>query len=180
VRGTFANVRLKNEMTPSVEGTWTVHLAQDGNSEKGMTIFNTAERYRAAGVPLVMVAGREYGAGSSRDWAAKSTGLLGIRAVIAESFERIHRANLVSMGVLPLQLPAGTTRKSLGLTGRETFDIEGLAGALSPKHPVRCTIAYADGRTTLVELTARLDTRPEVDYYRHGGIAQYVLRRKLA
>ena len=176
IRGTFANVRLKNEMTPGVSGTWTLHLPD----ATGMTIFEAAERYRAEGVPLVVVAGQEYGAGSSRDWAAKGTGLLGVRAVIAESFERIHRANLVSMGVLPLQLPAGTTRQTLGLTGREQFDITGLTGALAPRQPVACTITRADGSQTRLELVARLDTRPEVDYYRNGGIAQYVLRRRLA
>ena len=176
IRGTFANVRLKNEMTPGVQGTWTLHLP-DG---QGMTIFDAAERYRAEGVPLVVVAGREYGAGSSRDWAAKGTALLGIRAVIAESFERIHRANLVSMGVLPLQLPEGVTRKTLGLTGHEVFDFEGIAAGLAPRREVACTITRPDGSKTRITLTARLDTRPEVEYFRNDGIAQYVLRRKLA
>jgi len=176
IRGTFANVRLKNEMTPGVLGTWTLHLPD----ATGMTIFEAAERYRAEGVPLVVVAGREYGAGSSRDWAAKGTALLGIRAVIAESFERIHRANLVSMGVLPLQLPAGVTRQTLGLTGHEVFDFEGIASGLAPQREIACTITRADGSKTRLALTARLDTRPEVEYYRNDGIAQYVLRRKLA
>jgi aconitate hydratase len=176
VRGTFANVRLRNELTPGVEGTSTLHLP-DGEAT---TIYEAAERYRAEGVPLVVVAGREYGAGSSRDWAAKGTGLLGIRAVIAESFERIHRANLVSMGVLPLQLPAGVTRKSLALSGRETFDIEDLDGTIVPKQSVRCTITREEGSKTSIDLVLRLDTRPEVDYTLNDGIAQYVLRRKLA
>ena len=176
IRGTFANVRLRNEMTPGVEGTSALHLP-DGEA---MTIFEAAERYRAEGVPLLVIAGREYGAGSSRDWAAKGTELLGIKAVIAESFERIHRANLVGMGVLPLQFPPVVTRKSLELDGRERFDIEGLQGALAPKMKLRCTIVRANGNRTHVTLTARLDTRPEVEYYRHGGIVKYVLRKRIA
>jgi len=175
IRGTFANVRLRNEMTPGVEGTSTLHLP-DGEA---MTIFEAAERYRAEGVPLVVVAGREYGAGSSRDWAAKGTELLGIRAVIAESFERIHRINLVGMGVLPLQFPPGVTRKTLNLDGGERFDIEGLDASFTPKSSLRCTITRADGSQTDLGLIARLDTRPEVCYYRSGGIVKYVLRRKI-
>jgi aconitate hydratase len=175
VRGTFANLRLRNELTPGVEGSSTLHLP----SGEAMSVHEAAERYRADGVPLVVVAGREYGAGSSRDWAAKGTALLGIRAVIAESFERIHRSNLVGMGVLPLQLPEGTTRKTLGLTGHETFDIDTVVAAQAPRVPVACTINRADGSRTTVTLTARLDTRLETEYYRHGGIVQYVLRKFL-
>jgi aconitate hydratase len=175
VRGTFANLRLRNELTPGVEGSSTLHLP----SGEPMSVHDAAERYRAEDVPLVVVAGREYGAGSSRDWAAKGTSLLGVRAVIAESFERIHRSNLVGMGVLPLQLPAGTTRRTLGLTGDETFDIDAVAAAQAPRVPVACTINRADGSRTTVTLTARLDTRLETEYYRHGGIVQHVLRKFL-
>ncbi len=175
IRGTFANVLMRNEMTPGIEGTSTLHLPEG----EAMTIFDAAARYRDEGVPLVVIAGREYGAGSSRDWAAKGTELLGIRAVIAESFERIHRANLVSMGVLPLQFPDGVTRKTLRLQGDELFDIGGLRNDLDRKSLVRCVIRRANGSTDEVTLTARLDTRPEVDYYRHGGIVKYVLRKQL-
>ncbi|MFO0482579.1 MAG: aconitate hydratase AcnA [bacterium] len=175
VRGTFANLRLRNELTPGVEGTSTLHMP----SGEAMSVHEAAERYRADGVPLVVVAGREYGAGSSRDWAAKGTALLGIRAVIAESFERIHRSNLVGMGVLPLQLPEGTTRRTLGLTGHETFDMDTVAATQGTKAAVACTIVRPDGTRTPITLTARLDTRLEVDYYRHGGIVQHVLRKFL-
>jgi len=175
IRGTFANLRLRNALTPGVEGSSTLHLP----SGDALSVHEAAERYRAEGVPLVVVAGREYGAGSSRDWAAKGTALLGIRAVIAESFERIHRSNLVGMGVLPLQLPGGTTRLTLGLTGHETFDIDTVAAAQNPRVPVACTIHRADGSRTTVMLTARLDTRLEAEYYRQGGIVQYVLRKFL-
>lgn len=175
VRGTFANLRLRNELTPGVEGSSTVHLP----SGEAMSVHAAAERYRAAGTPLIVVAGREYGAGSSRDWAAKGTSLLGIRAVLAESFERIHRSNLVGMGVLPLQLPAGTTRRTLGLTGHESFDLDTVAAAQGPRAAVACTITRDDGSRTPITLTARLDTRLEVEYYRHGGIVQHVLRKFL-
>jgi len=175
VRGTFANLRLRNELTPGVEGSSTLHLP----SGQAMSVHAAAERYRSEGTPLVVVAGREYGAGSSRDWAAKGTSLLGIRAVIAESFERIHRSNLVGMGVLPLQLPAGATRRTLGLNGDESFDIDAVAAARAPRAAVACTIIRGDGSRTPITLTARLDTRLEVEYYRHGGIVQHVLRKFL-
>ncbi|MCE2946649.1 MAG: aconitate hydratase AcnA [bacterium] len=175
VRGTFANLRLRNELTPGVEGSSTVHVP----SGQAMSVHEASERYRADGIPLVVVAGREYGAGSSRDWAAKGTALLGVRAVIAESFERIHRSNLVGMGVLPLQFPAGTTRRTLGLTGHESFDVDTVAAAQGTKADVACTIVRADGSRIPITLTARLDTRLEVDYYRHGGIVQHVLRKFL-
>ena len=175
MRGTFANVRLHNEMTPDVEGSSTRHLP-DGVQ---MNIFEAAERYRAEGVPLVIVAGKEYGAGSSRDWAAKGTGLLGVRAVIAESLERIHRANLVSMGVLPLQFTGDDSRQKLGLDGSETFDIVGLATINAPRQQIECVITRASGERLSIRLLARLDSKAEIEYYRHGGILQYVLRSRL-
>ena len=168
VRGTFANVRLRNLLVPGSEGTWTVHLP---SGEEG-TIFDTAERYRAEGVPLVVLAGKEYGSGSSRDWAAKGPKLLGVRAVLAESFERIHRSNLLLMGILPLQFLPGETRESLGLTGREEFSITGVENAEAREVTVR-----ADG--TEFRATLRLDTAREREYLRHGGILPYVLRRLL-
>ena len=173
IRGTFANMRVRNEMTPEVEGSSTVHYP-DGER---MSISAAAERYREEGVPLVVIAGAEYGAGSSRDWAAKGTRLLGVRAVIAESFERIHRSNLVGMGVLPLQFPAGVTRKTLALRGDEMFDI---SLDLSPRGELQCTITRADGSSERLKLRSRLDTRRDVDYFRHGGLLHYVLRHRLS
>ena len=173
IRGTFASVRVRNEMTPGVEGSCTVHYPGD----ERMPIHAAAERYRAEGVPLVVFAGAEYGAGSSRDWAAKGTRLLGVRAVIAESFERIHRSNLVGMGVLPLQFPAGVTRKTLGLKGDEVIDI---AGAPAPRGELDCTITRADGSSERLKLRSRLDTRRDVEYFRHGGLLHYVLRHRLS
>ena len=180
MRGTFANIRLRNQLAPGTEGGWTLYLdgASSGahNAEK-MSIYDAAVRYREAGVPLVVLAGKEYGSGSSRDWAAKGTRLLGVRAVIAESYERIHRSNLIGMGVLPLEYQAGQTRESLGLTGHEVFDIEGIS-SLSPKKliSVKATLA---GKETKFSAIARADTPEEVAYYRHGGILQYVLRQML-
>jgi len=174
-RGTFANLRIRNELTPGVEGSWTRHAP----SGEEMSIFDAAERYRRDGVPLVVVAGAEYGAGSSRDWAAKGTRLLGVRAVIAESFERIHRSNLVGFGVLPLQLMNGVTRRTLALDGSETFDITGLERGLAPRMEVACTIVRANRPRETISLLLRLDTRAEVEYYRHGGIFHLVLRRLL-
>ena len=173
IRGTFANVRVRNEMTPGVEGSSTVHHP----SGERLPIHAAAERYRAEGVPLVVIAGAEYGAGSSRDWAAKGTRLLGVRAVIAESFERIHRSNLVGMGVLPLQFPAGVTRKTLALRGDERFDI---SGGRSPRGELQCTITRADGSSERLKLLSRLDTRRDVEYFRHGGLLHYVLRQRLS
>jgi aconitate hydratase len=134
-------------------------------------------RYQGEGVPLVIVAGKEYGAGSSRDWAAKGPKLLGIRAVLAESFERIHRSNLIGMGVLPLQFKEGVTRRSLALTGEEVFDIGGFAGGITPGMAVSVTLKRADGRSETISTTCRIDTLDEVEYFRHGGILPYVLRR---
>ncbi len=176
VRGTFANIRLRNELVPSREGGWTIHLP--GGEE--MTIYDAAMRYREEGVPLLVIAGKEYGAGSSRDWAAKGTALLGVRAVIAESFERIHRSNLVGMGVLPLQFMPGEGRKSLGLTGREVYTIEGIAGGLKPQQVLNVLALREDGSYITFRVTARLDTPIEIDYYRHGGILPAVLRHMLS
>jgi aconitate hydratase len=174
VRGTFANIRLRNELVPGVEGGFTVHLP-DGER---MTIFEASERYRAEGVPLIVIAGKEYGSGSSRDWAAKGTQLLGVRAVIAESFERIHRSNLVGMGVLPLEFTGGETRKSLELTGRESYSIEGLAAGVTRRQKLKVCVSDG-GRTREFEVLARIDTPEEVEYMRHGGILPYVLRELL-
>jgi len=175
IRGTFANVRVRNEMTPGVEGSSTIHYP-DGRQ---MSIHAAAQRYRAEGVPLVVIAGAEYGAGSSRDWAAKGTRLLGVRAVIAETFERIHRSNLVGMGVLPLQFLPGVTRKTLGLTGAEVFDIAGIGAMSAPRTQLECTITRPDGTRETVQLLCRLDTGREVDYFRHGGQLHYVVRDRL-
>jgi len=172
MRGTFANIRLRNEMAPGTEGGVTRHMP----GGEVMTIFDAAMRYREEGVPLVVIAGREYGTGSSRDWAAKGPSLLGVKAVIAESFERIHRSNLVGMGILPLQFKDGANRKTLGLDGGETFDILGLADGITPGMDVACRIARADGSAETVTLTCRIDTEDEVAYFRHGGILHYVLR----
>jgi aconitate hydratase len=169
VRGTFANVRLRNQLVPGAEGTWTVHLP-DGEET---TIYEASERYLAEGVPLVVLAGKEYGSGSSRDWAAKGPNLLGVRAVIAESYERIHRSNLLMMGILPLQYRAGETRESLGLTGREELAIIGVENGEAREVTVR-----ADGKE--FRAIVRLDTPREREYLRHGGILPYVLRRLLA
>jgi aconitate hydratase len=174
VRGTFANIRLRNELVPGVEGGFTIHLP-DGERT---TIFEAAERYRSEGVPLIVIAGKEYGSGSSRDWAAKGTLLLGVRAVIAESFERIHRSNLVGMGVLPLEFTAGQTRKTLELTGRETYSIEGLAAGVERRQKFKVRVSDG-GRTREFEVLARIDTPEEVEYMRHGGILPYVLRELL-
>jgi len=172
MRGTFANIRIRNEMVPGVEGGMT-KLQPDGTV---MPIYDAAMEYKKRGVPLVIFGGKEYGTGSSRDWAAKGTLLLGVKAVIVESFERIHRSNLVGMGVLPLTFKEGTTRQTLGLKGDETLDITGVAAGLKPRMDVTLTIHRADGSTQTVPLTCRIDTLDEVEYFRHGGILQYVLR----
>lgn len=171
-RGTFANIRLRNEMAPGTEGGIT--RLQPSGAE--MAIFDAAVIYHQAGVPLVIMAGREYGTGSSRDWAAKGTRLLGVKAVIAESFERIHRSNLVGMGILPLQFIAGTNRRTLGIDGSETFDITGLAGGVSPRQMVALSITRGDGTRQTVPLLCRIDTADEAGYFSHGGILQAVLR----
>jgi aconitate hydratase len=176
VRGTFANIRLKNEMVPGVEGGWTLHL-QD---REKMSIYDAAMKYKAERVPLLVIAGTEYGSGSSRDWAAKGTLLLGVRAVIAESFERIHRSNLVQMGVLPLQFLEGQGHESLDLTGEETYELSGVPAAIASSSYVQATAFKPDGQTVKFELRARIDTVQEAEYYRNGGILPYVLRQVIA
>ncbi len=172
MRGTFANIRIRNEMTPGIEGGVTVHHP----SGEQLPIYDAAMRYKEEGVPLVVIGGKEYGTGSSRDWAAKGTRLLGIKAVIVESFERIHRSNLVGMGVLPLQFKDGQSRESLGLTGEETVDISGIEGGITPRMDVACKIHRPDGSSEDITLLCRIDTADEVEYFRHGGILHYVLR----
>ena len=176
MRGTFANIRLRNRLAPGTEGGWTRH--QPGGEQ--MTIYDAAMRYQAEGTPLVVLAGQEYGSGSSRDWAAKGTLLLGVRAVIAESFERIHRSNLVFMGVLPLVFTDGQSAAGLGLTGAESYELGGIADGLAPRSDVRVRATAADGSTTEFVATARIDTPEELHYYRHGGILPYVLRQLAA
>jgi aconitate hydratase len=182
MRGTFANIRLRNQLAPGTEGGWTLFLnSVSGSAENAgdkMSIYDAAVRYREAGVPLVVLAGKEYGSGSSRDWAAKGTRLLGVRVVIAESYERIHRSNLVGMGVLPLEFKPGDTRESLGLTGHEVFNIEGIA-ALSPKKLITVKAKLPGGQEKTFQAIARADTPEEVVYYKHGGILPYVLRQML-
>ncbi len=178
MRGTFANIRLRNQLAPGTEGGWTLYLGSGENSSEKMSIYDAAVRYREAGVPLVVLAGKEYGSGSSRDWAAKGTRLLGARAVIAESYERIHRSNLIGMGVLPLEFQPGQNRESLGLTGHEVFEIEGIS-SLTPKKLITVKAKLAGGEEKAFSAIARADTPEEVVYYRHGGILQYVLRQML-
>jgi aconitate hydratase len=175
MRGTFANIRIRNEMVPGVEGGVTTHQP----SGEQMPVYDAAMKYAEEGVPLVIIGGKEYGTGSSRDWAAKGTTLLGARAVIVESFERIHRSNLIGMGVLPLQFAGSDTRKTLKLDGTETFDIKGVAQGLSPRSELDCTIHRADGTSVDVKLLCRIDTLDELDYYKNGGILQYVIRNML-
>jgi aconitate hydratase len=171
MRGTFANIRLRNELVPGKEGWWTA--TAPGNEP--VATYDAAMEYQRRGVPLIVIAGQEYGTGSSRDWAAKGTILLGVRAVIAESFERIHRSNLVGMGVLPLEFAAGETRKTLGLTGFEEYSIDGMSDSMSPRAKLLVTVNGAGVQQTFT-VTARIDTPEELQYYRHGGILQYVLR----
>jgi aconitate hydratase len=174
VRGTFANIRLRNQLAPGTEGGWT----QFQPGDEKMSIYDAAVKYREAGVPLVVIAGKEYGSGSSRDWAAKGTRLLGVRAVIAESYERIHRSNLIGMGVLPLEFNAGENHESLGLTGHEVFQIDGVS-SLSPGKSISVRAKSPDGTEKQFTTKARIDTPEEVNYYQHGGILQYVLRQML-
>jgi aconitate hydratase len=173
VRGTFANVRLRNQLAPGTEGGWTTYQP----SGELMTIYDASVRYREEQVPLLVIAGQEYGSGSSRDWAAKGTYLLGVRAVIAESFERIHRSNLVNMGVLPLQFHAGDTAASLHLTGVEVFHLRGVSTGLTPRGDVEVVAVAADGGLRTFHATARIDTPEELVAFRHGGILPYVVRQ---
>jgi aconitate hydratase len=174
MRGTFANIRLRNLLLPGTEGGVTLHIP----SGESLSIFDASVRYQADRTPLVILAGKEYGTGSSRDWAAKGTMLLGVKAVIAESFERIHRSNLIGMGVLPLQYQDGQSTQGLGLTGKERFDITGLNRGSAKV--VTVTATADDGTTTRFEARLRIDTPKELDYYQHGGILHYVLRQLAA
>ena len=174
IRGTFANIRLKNLLIPGVEGGFTKNFL---NQDQITTIYDASMDYQAAGIPLVILAGKEYGSGSSRDWAAKGTALLGVRAVIAESFERIHRSNLIGMGVLPLQFVDGESVSHLGITGSEVFRIDGIDELNEGNTPKTLTVVAGDIR---FEVKVRIDTPGEADYYRHGGIMQYVLRSLLS
>ncbi len=173
MRGTFGNVRIKNALVPDKEGNWTLHFP----TGEVVSIYDAAMRYIAAGTPLVILTGKEYGTGSSRDWAAKGPSLLGVKAVVAESYERIHRSNLVGMGVLPLAYEPGSDRETLGLTGKETFDISGIATGLAPGGRVQVTATDAAGKKTSFPAVVRLNSAVELDYYRHGGILQRVLRQ---
>ena len=175
IRGTFANIRLRNRLLDGVEGGYTRNFLT-GEQE---SIFDASQAYQAAGIPLVVLGGKEYGSGSSRDWAAKGTALLGVKAVIAESFERIHRSNLIGMGVVPLQFPAGQSAESLGLDGTETFSITGLTALNEGTTPrtVAVKVQRADGSVISFDAVVRIDTPGEADYFRHGGILQYVLRQ---
>ena len=176
VRGTFANVRIKNLIVPGVEGGVTKY--QPGDEQ--MSVYDAAMRYQAAGIPLIVVAGHEYGTGSSRDWAAKGTRLLGVRAVVAQSFERIHRSNLVGMGVLPCQFKEGASAQTLRLDGSEVYDIVGIGKGIRPLQDVTLVIRRAGGEAETLPLTLRIDTPIEVDYYQHAGILPYVLRQLLS
>jgi aconitate hydratase len=173
IRGTFANIRLRNQLAPGTEGGYTRDFTAGGEVT---TVYDASVNYAQAGTPLVILAGKEYGSGSSRDWAAKGTALLGVRAVIAESYERIHRSNLIGMGVLPLQFPDGESAESLGLTGEETFEITGIEAMNSGPTPRTVTVQAGDKH---FEARVRIDTPGEAEYYRHGGIMQYVLRSLL-
>lgn len=173
MRGTFANIRIRNHMAPGTEGGVTTYLPTD----EVMPIYDAAMKYAESDTPLVVLAGKEYGTGSSRDWAAKGSNLLGVKAVIAESFERIHRSNLVGMGVLPLQFADGASWESYGLTGRETFNIVGLSNDIKPQDKVTVEVMREDGSEFSFEAIARLDSLVDVDYYRNGGILQTVLRQ---
>jgi aconitate hydratase len=177
-RGTFANVRIKNLMVPGTEGGVTKYYGGDG-AVSTMSIFDAAMKYAETNTPLVILAGHEYGSGSSRDWAAKGTRLLGVKAVVAASFERIHRSNLVGMGVLPLQFPEGTNAQSLGLDGSEKFSITGLSDSIKAGQQMTLEIEKTNEEKRALPVKLRIDTPIEIDYYRHGGILQFVLRQLL-
>jgi aconitate hydratase len=175
VRGTFANIRIKNEIVPGVEGGFTKHYP----SGEVMPIYDASMEYQQNELSSVIIAGKEYGTGSSRDWAAKGPKLLGVKAVIAESFERIHRSNLIGMGILPLQFVDGQTRQELKLVGNEILDVLGLNDELQPRSGLQVVIHYADGETKTLNLLCRIDTVNELEYYRNGGILSYVLRKRV-
>jgi aconitate hydratase len=175
MRGTFANVRLKNQLAPGTEGGWTVHLPE----KKQMFIYDAAMQYQREGIPLIVIAGKEYGTGSSRDWAAKGPRLLGVKASIAESFERIYRSNLIGMGILPLQFKPGENAKSLGLTGLETYEITGISQGMQVGKELTVRATSDEGKVTEFKVKCRIDSPAELDYYRHGGILEYVLRQLL-
>ena len=175
VRGTFANIRLRNMLADGKEGNWTKHIP----SGELMPVFEAAHLYQEEGTPLIIIAGKEYGSGSSRDWAAKGTLLLGVKAVVAESYERIHRSNLIGMGVLPLQFADGATPESLGLDGSETYDIPGISEGLVAGKRLNVRATKDDGAVVEFPVVTRIDSPMEVEYYRHGGILQMVLRRLL-
>jgi aconitate hydratase len=176
MRGTFANIRLHNQLVPGHDGYWTNYIPE--NEE--MTIFDAAERYAWANTPLIVLAGKEYGSGSSRDWAAKGPRLLGVKAVIAETFERIHRSNLVQMGILPLEFDHGQGWQTLGLDGKEKFNILGISDAITPREKLLVRAMHNDGEVTEFQVTVRLDNATEVEYLRHGGILPMVLRKLMA
>jgi aconitate hydratase len=172
VRGTFANIRLRNLLAPGAEGSWTIHFP----SKEKMSIYEASQRYKNKGTPLVVLAGKEYGTGSSRDWAAKGTALLGVRVVIAQSYERIHRSNLAGMGVLPLEFMPGESIQTLGLKGDEVFSFSGINGAMQPRQEIS-VIARSERGEKKFQCRARLDTPVELDYFRNGGILPTVLRK---
>ena len=175
MRGTFGNVRIRNEIVPKIEGGFTKIYPE----EKIVSVYEAAIEYKKRGNDLVIIAGKEYGTGSSRDWAAKGTKLLGIKSVIAESFERIHRSNLIGMGVLPLEFKEDFNRKKLNIIGSELFTIIDIAKGINPRQDVSCEIKYVDGSIKKIKLLCRIDTANEIEYYKHGGILQYVLRNML-
>jgi len=175
MRGTFGNVRLRNKLTPDKEGDWTIYLPEGDET----SIYEAGEKYQKNGIPTIVIAGKEYGAGSSRDWAAKGPLLLGVRAALAETYERIHRSNLIGMGVLPLQFKPGENSESLGLIGNETFDITGIAGSISPGQDVHIHAVRDDGTSVDFQTICRINTQVEVEYYRNGGVLHTVLRRML-
>jgi len=171
-RGTFANIRLRNQLAPGTEGSWTIHFP----SNEKMSIYEASLLYKEDNIPLVIIAGKEYGSGSSRDWAAKGTALLGVKVVITQSYERIHRSNLAGMGVLPLEFKSGDSAKSIGLKGDEVFDFEGIDSNIKPRQEIT-VIAKSKNSEKRFNATVRLDTPVEVDYFRNGGILQTVLRK---
>lgn len=176
MRGTFANIRIRNQLAPGTEGGVTTYLP----TGEVMPIYDASMKYQENHVPLVVLAGKEYGTGSSRDWAAKGSNLLGVKAVIAESFERIHRSNLVGMGVLPLQFVEGTSWKSLNIDGSETFNIVGLSNDIQPGQAIKVEATRTDGSSFTFETVCRLDSMVDIDYYRNGGILQTVLRQMMS